>query len=108
LSKGLRATQLYLPNNPVYQRAVDNIRAALAPDLAGHRRPRVRRAETEVRWEDAVVYSQDNRSESVAWTSTRTASARWRSSRESRREIVRFPGVLQQAKNLQADARTTS
>src|SRR5712691_8121404 len=28
LAKGLRATQLYLPNNPVYQRAVDNIRAA--------------------------------------------------------------------------------
>src|SRR5207302_916037 len=25
LSKGIRATQLYLPNNPVYQRAVDNI-----------------------------------------------------------------------------------
>ena len=28
ISKGMRATQLYLPNNPVYQRAVDNIRAA--------------------------------------------------------------------------------
>jgi len=28
LVKGLRATQLYLPNNPVYQRAVDNIKGA--------------------------------------------------------------------------------
>ena len=26
MSKGLRATQMYLPNNPVYQRAVENIR----------------------------------------------------------------------------------
>ena len=25
----MRATQLYLPNNPVYQRAVENIRSAL-------------------------------------------------------------------------------
>src|SRR5213075_1453391 len=28
VSKGMRATQLYLPNNPVYQRAVENIRGA--------------------------------------------------------------------------------
>jgi len=28
ISKGMRATQLYLPNNPVYQRAVENVRTA--------------------------------------------------------------------------------
>src|SRR5207247_719506 len=28
VSKGMRATQLYLPNNPVYQRAVDHLRGA--------------------------------------------------------------------------------
>ena len=29
--KGLRAIQLYLPNNPIYQQAVQNIRNAFGP-----------------------------------------------------------------------------
>jgi len=47
---------------------VDNIRATLrqiwdaTDDLAFDV------GETEIRWEDAVVYSQDTRSESIAWT----------------------------------------
>src|SRR5439155_879815 len=59
LSKGLRATQLYLPNNPVYQRAVDNIRPTLrqiweaTDDLAFDV------GETEIRWEDAVDFLED-------------------------------------------------
>ena len=31
LMKGLRATQLYLPSNPVYQQAIQNVRTAFAP-----------------------------------------------------------------------------
>ena len=31
LVKGLRAFQMYLPNNPVYQRAGHNVRAAFLP-----------------------------------------------------------------------------
>src|SRR5207248_596286 len=65
---GLRATQLYLPNNPVYQRAVDNIRAALRQIWQATDDLVFDVGETDVRWEDAVVYSQDNRSESIAWT----------------------------------------
>ena len=31
LLKALRAVQLYLPNNPIYQRAIDNLGDAFGP-----------------------------------------------------------------------------
>src|SRR3989442_2088267 len=68
VSKGIRATQLYLPNNPVYQRAVDNIRAAFRQIWQATDDLHFDVGETELRWEDAVVYSQDQRNESIAWT----------------------------------------
>src|SRR2546425_10962161 len=68
VSKGIRATQLYLPNNPVYQRAVDNIRAAFRQIWHATDDLHFDVGETELRWEDAVVYSQDQRNESIAWT----------------------------------------
>ena len=64
VSKGIRATQLYLPNNPVYQRAVDNIRAAFRQIWQATDDLHFDVGETELRWEDAVVYSQDQRNES--------------------------------------------
>src|SRR5207248_3060564 len=68
LSKGITATQLYLPNNPVYQRAVDNIRAAFRQIWQATDDLVFDVGETEMRWEDNVVYSQDQRNESIAWT----------------------------------------
>ncbi len=105
LSKGIRATQLYLPNNPVYQRAVDNIRAAFrliwqaTDDLVFDV------GETDLRWEDNVVYNQEQRSESIAWTLYKDGvrSVAFKPGVEET-EIVRFLGVLQQARGLQADA----
>ncbi|HXF95915.1 MAG TPA: HEAT repeat domain-containing protein [Gemmatimonadales bacterium] len=105
LSKGMRAIQLYLPNNPVYQRAVENIRAAFrqiwqaTDDLA------LDVSETDLRWEDHVVYSQPNKGESIAWTLYKDGvrSVTFKPGVEEQ-EIVRFLNVLQQAKNLQADA----
>jgi hypothetical protein len=105
LSKGIRATQLYLPNNPVYQRAVDNIRAAFRQIWQATEDLVFDIGETELRWEDNVVYSQDQRSESIAWTLFKDGvrSLSFRPGVEET-EIVRFLGVLQQARNLQADA----
>ncbi len=105
LVKGLRATQLYLANNPVYKRAVENLRAAfrqiwqVTDDLVFDV------GETELRWEDSVVYSQEQRSESVAWTLYKDGvrSLTFKPGVEEA-EIVRFLAVLQQAKNLTADA----
>lgn len=105
LSKGTRATQLYLPNNPVYQRAVDNIRAAFREIWEATDDLHFDVGETEIRWEDAVVYNQPQRNESIAWTLYKDGirSFTFKPGVEET-EIVRFLGVLQRARNLPADA----
>ena len=105
ISKGMRATQLYLPNNPVYQRAVENIRSAFRQIWQATDNLIFDVGETEVRWEDHVVYNQDQRNESIAWTLFKDGvrSLTFKPGLEDA-EIVRFLAVLQQAKNLQADA----
>ena len=105
VSKGMRATQLYLPNNPVYQRAVENIRTAFRQIWQATDDLIFDIAETEIRWEDNVIYSQDQRNESIAWTLYKDGvrSLTFKPGVEDA-EIVRFLAVLQQAKNLQADA----
>ncbi|HVH68969.1 MAG TPA: HEAT repeat domain-containing protein [Gemmatimonadales bacterium] len=105
LSKGIRATQLYLPNNPVYQRAVDNIRAAFRQIWQATDDLVFDVGETEMRWEDTVVYSQEQRAESIAWTLYKDGvrSLAFKPGVEET-EIVKFLGVLQQARSLQADA----
>ncbi len=105
ISKGMRATQLYLPNNPVYQRAVDNIRSAFRQIWQATDDLIFDIGETEMRWEDHAVYSQAQRHESIAWTLYKDGvrSLTFKPGVEDV-EIVRFLAVLQQAKNLQADA----
>lgn len=105
ISKGMRATQLYMPNNPVYQRAVDNIRTAFRQIWQATEELNFDIGETEMRWEDHSVYSQDQRNESIAWTLFKDGvrSLSFKPGVEDV-EIVRFLAVLQQAKNLQADA----
>ncbi|HKA57048.1 MAG TPA: hypothetical protein VKD28_00375, partial [Gemmatimonadales bacterium] len=105
VSKGMRATQLYLPNNPVYQRAVDNIRSSFRQIWQGTEDLILDIGETEMRWDDHVVYTQDQRHESIAWTLFKDGvrSLTFKPGIEEV-EIVRFLGVLQQARNLQADA----
>ena len=105
LSKGLRAIQLYLPNNPVYQRAVENIRVGFrqiwqATDLLA-----LDVGEIELRWEDHVVYQQEQRAESIAWTlfkdGVRSVSLK---PGVEEAEIVRLLSVLHRARTMQADA----
>ncbi|HEV8304929.1 MAG TPA: HEAT repeat domain-containing protein [Gemmatimonadales bacterium] len=105
VSKGMRATQLYLPNNPVYQRAVDNIRGAFRQVWQSTDDLHLDVGETELSWEDHAVYSQEQRNESIAWTLYKDGvrSLTFKPGVEDV-EIVRFLGVLHQAKNLQADA----
>ena len=105
VSKGMRATQLYLPNNPVYQRAVENIRTAFRQIWQATDDLIFDIGETEMRWEDNPVYSQDQRNESIAWTLYKDGvrSLSFKPGVEEA-EIVKFLAVLQHAKNLQADA----
>jgi hypothetical protein len=105
IGKGLRAVQLYLPNNPVYQRAIENVRVAcrkiwqVTDDLV------LDVQETDLRWESAVVYSHDQKNESIAWTLFKDGvrSVTLRPNVEET-ELVRFMQVLHQARTLAADA----
>src|ERR1051325_12055648 len=68
ISKALRAVQLYLPNNPVYQRASDNVRGACRKIWQSTEDLALEVQETELRWEGNLVYSHDQKNESIAWT----------------------------------------
>ena len=58
---------MYLPNNPIYQRATENLRAAFSPIWAVLDELVLNVAETDFVWEEQVVYHQLNKSESLAW-----------------------------------------
>lgn len=105
LGKGLRATQLYLPNNPVYQRAVDNIREVFRRIWQATDDLVFTVGEGELRWEDQVVYQHSQKSENVAWTLFKDGirSLTFKPGVEDE-EVVRFLGILQKARTLQADA----
>lgn len=105
LSKGMRATQLYLPNNPVYQRALDNIKAQFRHIWQATDDLVFDVGETGLRWEDTVVYNQEQKNESIAWTLFKDGvrSLTFKPGVEEN-EMVRFLAVLHKAKNLAADA----
>ena len=65
--KALRALQLYLPNNPVYQRAMQNLHEAFASvwEYTDDLEMEVR--ETALAWGGEPVLEQDTKSESLAW-----------------------------------------
>ena len=65
--KGLRATQLYMPNNPVYQQAMENVRAAFRTVWEWTDELPLTVTESDFVFEKRVVLSQTTRSESIAW-----------------------------------------
>ncbi len=105
LTKGLRAIQLYLPNNPIYQKAVDNVRAAFAPVWEEVSELELHVTETNFLWEDVVVYTQPSKADSFAWLfykdGVRTVTLLPGVENE---EIVRFLEVIQKAAALPTDA----
>ncbi len=66
--KALRAFQIYLPNNPIHQRAIQNVQAACAPIWSGTEELVLNISESEFSWEDQVVYRQPNKNESLSWS----------------------------------------
>jgi HEAT repeat protein len=67
-TKALRAFQMYLPNNPIYQRAIQNVQAACTPIWTTTDELVLTVTETDFIWEDQVVYRQGNRAESLSWS----------------------------------------
>ena len=105
LVKALRAFHMYLPNNPIYQRATDNLRAAFAPIWAAFDELVLGVAETDFVWEGQVVYHQLNKSESIAWglfkDGMRSLTLRRGTEEE---ELPRFLETINRARFLPADA----
>ncbi|HET9709188.1 MAG TPA: HEAT repeat domain-containing protein, partial [Gemmatimonadales bacterium] len=105
IGKALRAVQLYLPNNPVYQRAIENVRGSCRKIWQSTEDLSLEVQETELRWEGNLVYSHDQKNESIAWTLFKDGvrSVTMRPGVEDA-ELVRFLQVLHQARTLQAEA----
>ncbi|HEX7917772.1 MAG TPA: hypothetical protein VF454_00135, partial [Gemmatimonadales bacterium] len=103
--KALRAIQMYMPNNPIYQRAVDTTRASFQPvwdevtevNLAVH--------ETALIWEGQTVYSNTTKNESIAWLLFKDGirSLQFRAGVEDE-ELIPLLEVLNKVRTLPQDA----
>jgi hypothetical protein len=105
MSKGLRAFQMYLPNNPVYQRAEQAIQQAFLPIWSSARQIGLSVVETDLVWEEQVVYHQPNKSESLAWMLYKDGM-RFLTLRPGveDEEMVRFLQLVTRARLLPTDA----
>ena len=105
LVKGLRAFQMYLPNNPVYQRAAQGIHDGFLPIWSTTQQLVLSVVETDLVWEEQIVYHQPNKSESFAWMLYKDGLRllTFRPGVETD-EIVRFLQVVSRARLLPADA----
>ncbi|HJP57656.1 MAG TPA: HEAT repeat domain-containing protein [Gemmatimonadales bacterium] len=105
LVKAMRAFQMYLPNNPIYQRAAQQVRAAFAPVWAATDTLELQVVETDLHWEGEVVYQQLSKSDSFAWAlykdGMRVLTLR---PGVEEQEIIRFLDVVNRARFLAADA----
>ncbi len=105
LVKALRAYHMYLPNNPIYQRATEHLRTAFLPIWGAMDEVVLTVAETDFVWEDQVVYHQLNKSESLAWglfkDGMRSLTIRRGAEHE---ELPRLLETINQARYLPADA----
>ena len=103
--KALRAFQMYLPNNPIYQRAVANVQAACPPIWASTDELALKVTETDFIWEEQVVYRQASKSESLSWSlfkdGMRSVTIR-RGAEEV--DLPRLLTIVNQARFLPADA----
>jgi HEAT repeat protein len=103
--KGLRAIQLYLPNNPIYQQAVQNIRNAFPAVWQTFDELPLSLQETDFVVDSRPVLSQPAKNESIAWLlykdGIRLVVLR---PGVEEQEIVNFLGVINKVKNLPADS----
>jgi hypothetical protein len=105
MAKALRAFQMYLPNNPIYQRAIQNVRAALVPIWAGTEELTFNVVETDLVWREQVVYRQANKGESLAWSLFKDGMRELTFLKGAEEEeLPRLLGTINQARFLAADA----
>jgi hypothetical protein len=103
--KAQRAFQMYLPNNPIYQRSIDALRAAFNPIWSGVPTLTLTVVETELLWGNDVVYHHPIRSDSFAWMLYKDGLRQLTlHPGVEEEEIVRFLQTVVRARLLAADA----
>ncbi len=105
LVKALRAFQMYLPNNPMYHRAAQQLRDAFPPVWGLTEDLILTVAETDLVWEEQLVYHQANKTESFAWMLYKDGMRVLTLKRGvEQEEIVRLLQTVTRARLLAADA----
>ena len=105
LTKGQRALQMYLPNNPVYQRGVEQVRDAFAPVWGVTGRLLLDIHEDEIRWDNIPVYRQPGKNDGLAWQLYKDGLRQLTLlPGVEAEEIIRFLQVLNRVRLLPSDA----
>ena len=105
LAKALRAFQMYMPNNPIYQRAIQNMSTAFQPIWAATDELLIHVVETELVWEDQVVYRQASKNESLAWSLFKDGMRELTVHKGAEaEELPRLLAIINQARFLATDA----
>ena len=103
--KALRAFQIYLPNNPIYQRAIQNVQAACTPVWASVDEIVLKVTETEFILEDQVVYQQANKTDSLTWSLFKDGLRALTIRRGAEQEdLIQLLIIINQARFLPPDA----
>jgi len=103
--KALRAFQMYLPNNPIYQRAIQNVRTAFGPIWSATDELILSVGETDLLWAEQSVYHQLNKSESLAWSLFKDGMRELTIHRGAElEELPRLLATINRARFLPADA----
>ena len=103
--KALRAFQMYMPNNPIYQRAIQNVRSAFGPIWAVTDELVLHVGESDLLWEEHSVYHQINKSESLAWSLFKDGMRELTIYKGAEaEELPRLLATINQARFLPADA----
>lgn len=103
--KSARAFQMYLPNNPMFQRARETLQDAFVPVWDMTDEVALTVVETDMLWEGELVYSQPTRSESFAWSLYKDGMRHLTLRRGVEKgEILTFLNLVGRARVLAADA----
>jgi len=106
ISKAARAHQLYLPNNPIYRRAIDNLRAGFTPVWAEVNELVLTISESEIRWFDTHVAGEagNKSSDNLAWLFYKDGIRELTFAKGfEQEEVVAFLGLIQRARKGSPD-----
>lgn len=101
LTKGLRAIQLYLPNNPMYEQARQNVVTGFEAVWRDMSELVLDVTDTEVRCDGQLVYAEPKKSDSIAWLLHKDGvRAMQMTPGVEEGEIVRFLEVVNRVRTL--------